>query len=1217
MIRDYVRDSGNVINVYLTSNGSGDAYLESNFTLYKSSYQNKLLDVYVPKSLLFNDKDGIFNYAVSIGALMRAENGSQVTTDAYYMSYLKTISVKDPQTQELVEYAVFERLLPKEFVVYAGTTQMLINILNIDSTKNNVLSIVTTQITNLTVQESAYVSQEEELEPTELQNIEARLTKTERDIDYILTDFANGEYYVTSISGNSLPTTEELTNIVNTIEGREPKNGDTIIFTNLNDGIVYKYIYTAREWERYQIPNIQDASNDVLGVVKGTYNTNDNEVTTTEFNIRSGKILNVYILNNGIKKELADILNEDIPNTYLTKEAGVSKQYVRDYALPREFNDVYYISSDGYTKTLPSGDVQFSNISSGLSEIVLFDIKFKQTATYQLSDKNSCINNLWISADRDSNFQVRLTTYAKETENASWETLSIELSDLVSVNQNDLRKVVLNSNFNSLTKVLTITEESYIRQVLEIIPQESSITVFSLYSNEVYNSSFNLNTQSLVVSVQTGKMGEQKNIVAQGNLENNTVTYTFNEELDNNTEILLTLFSSFLIREDYNLVLSDGIQNIQLTTPYGQATFSDLKQVFVRETSSTTRYDMKCFVMNDGANIQLLIDMDNLSSIKQELENGDIISGVAKDFASEGTIGETFEYQNNAILNLIKGQYLSGGYNIDLSKQESGVVITSTKEYIIINQPETATNGILTSEQIALLQANKDAYIVFANENYYLNGNGHNEGYITYTNIEYENNQTIIKNITITINTLSWVLNEQTVGLSSNPNLLINGDFRIRTANNSPDMWIIGGSSTVQLDEVGITITTSGTASFIQEIKVPFELFSGKVLTLSAKMNGKIYSANATIPNEKPTATTGETAYINFNIAENNINGWLKFVWHNVDKNYRAYFYFSNAQTVKFDYVKLEIGTVATTYAPNFTESYLIKNIPSNPNLLINGDFGVNQRGKTSYTGTNSVSYTVDRWALYWSEGFSYDVSTKTITATSNGSIIQYMEDSKNLLGKTLTLSCKVNDVLYSKTATLNSSYNANTYVIDFDIGNTGFKLQLYWHNELSIFRVMIATNSAPASISVDYVKLEIGSVATPFSPRPYAEELALCQRYFQALKGNLKYITFADGGCTGKTTTDGVTTYNFWFNLPYTVPMRTNPSVSLKSTLTILCKGVYKSGITLEGANYSLGHTTNYKPIIFKPELSIDALGCFATLRSDDANENAPAEIYLDAEIY
>lgn len=453
---------------------------------------------------------------------------------------------------------------------------------------------------------------------------------------------------------------------------------------------------------------------------------------------------------------------------------------------------------------------------------------------------------------------------------------------------------------------------------------------------------------------------------------------------------------------------------------------------------------------------------------------------------------------------------------------------------------------------------------------------------------------------------------------NSNPNLLINGDFRIRTANNSPDMWIIGGSSTAQLDEVGITITTSGTASFIQEIKAPFELFSGKVLTLSAKMNGKIYFANATIPNEKPTATTGETAYINFNIAENNINGWLKFVWHNVDKNYRAYFYFSNAQTVKFDYVKLEIGAVATTYVPNFTESYLIKNIPSNPNLLINGDFGVNQRGKTSYTGSSSsVKYLVDRWAFYYSAGFSYDVATKTITATSNGSTVQYIENSQELLGKTLTLSCKVNGVIYSKTATLNSSYTANTYVIDSIMGNTGFKLQLYWNNALSIFRVMIATNSAPASISVDYVKLELGSIATPFSPRHYAEELALCQRYFQALIGNVKYITFADGGCISKTTTDGVTTYRFWFNLPYTTPMRTNPSVSLKSTLTILCKNIYKGGVTLTGANYSLGHTTNYKPISFVTELSFDAVGCFATLRSDDSDENAPAEIYFDAEIY
>ena len=38
---------------------------------------------------------------------------------------------------------------------------------------------------------------------------------------------------------------------------------------------------------------------------------------------------------------------------------------------------------------------------------------------------------------------------------------------------------------------------------------------------------------------------------------------------------------------------------------------------------------------------------------------------------------------------------------------------------------------------------------------------------------------------------------------------------------------------------------------------------------------------------------------------------------------------------------------------------------------------------------------------------------------------------------------------------------------------------------------------------SVWETKLEVGSVVTPFIARPYGEELALCQRYFQYIRGS------------------------------------------------------------------------------------------------------------------
>lgn len=124
-------------------------------------------------------------------------------------------------------------------------------------------------------------------------------------------------------------------------------------------------------------------------------------------------------------------------------------------------------------------------------------------------------------------------------------------------------------------------------------------------------------------------------------------------------------------------------------------------------------------------------------------------------------------YQNTTILNIVKGDYLSGSANVELHKSVSGVVIMVNRETVVIDQPSTATQGILEAEDVARLQANMDAYIIFANEAYYLNGKEHNSGYLTYTNVEYENNKTRIKTITITLSTLSWVMTENVVASES------------------------------------------------------------------------------------------------------------------------------------------------------------------------------------------------------------------------------------------------------------------------------------------------------------------------------------------------------------------------------------------------------------------------------------------------------------------
>ena len=73
-------------------------------------------------------------------------------------------------------------------------------------------------------------------------------------------------------------------------------------------------------------------------------------------------------------------------------------------------------------------------------------------------------------------------------------------------------------------------------------------------------------------------------------------------------------------------------------------------------------------------------------------------------------------------------------------------------------------------------------------------------------------------------------------------------------------------------------------------------------------------------------------------------------------------------------------------------ESKIAKNVINN-NLLINGDFRVNQRGKTVYERASGRVYTVDRWSI-WNSNGTFNAETKSLTnlaASGNIMLSQYL----------------------------------------------------------------------------------------------------------------------------------------------------------------------------------------------------------------------------------
>jgi hypothetical protein len=199
-------------------------------------------------------------------------------------------------------------------------------------------------------------------------------------------------------------------------------------------------------------------------------------------------------------------------------------------------------------------------------------------------------------------------------------------------------------------------------------------------------------------------------------------------------------------------------------------------------------------------------------------------------------------------------------------------------------------------------------------------------------------------------------------------------------------------------------------------------------------------------------------------------------------------------------------------------------------NLLINGDFRVNQRAYVSAATLATTVYGHDRWKAGASGGdysFTQLDSSTVITIASGKTLIQVVED-KNVQGGNYVLS-------WTGTAqgryAVDSATPAGAYA-DSPITITG--------------------QTAGTTMSVEFddgtlsdVQLELADASTDFESFPFDVILARCQRYFQK---SYSYAT-----ATGTSTTEGSQYYQSHVtvtrsNLVFS-PMRAAPTVTTWST--------------------------------------------------------------------
>lgn len=219
----------------------------------------------------------------------------------------------------------------------------------------------------------------------------------------------------------------------------------------------------------------------------------------------------------------------------------------------------------------------------------------------------------------------------------------------------------------------------------------------------------------------------------------------------------------------------------------------------------------------------------------------------------------------------------------------------------------------------------------------------------------------------------------------------------------------------------------------------------------------------------------------------------------------------------------------------------------TNPNLLDNPWFTINQRGASSYSSNANSIYTVDRWKID-----SNGVATVTpksvgigITRTDGyyASFFQLIEKSRFRDNQTYTLSILFSDGhIESKSGVIADSQSQTRY-IQTDAYNDMVGFVDTWASSTMYTVGIYNTSGTTNEVVIIAVKLEIGSISTlALDTAPnYATELLKCQRYFVRYTG--AGSSLATGMCINGNNNGSL---RFMFGMP--VVMRTSPVLTYSS---------------------------------------------------------------------
>ena len=398
----------------------------------------------------------------------------------------------------------------------------------------------------------------------ELADHETRITKNTQDIEALQESVITGIEFIGTLTGSDLPTNDELNTFVQSTKGRQPRNGDMVIFiqeipneTDKN----YRYFYSANTWDYYEIPPMEKAKNGTAGIISGTYGVKDYSLLV---DIVDGEIVQLYIkgadgsykaltdytnsiasiqeqitniingsqsvgnalkLNSKIESQLSvfsatqannDRLGRDIPNTYPDKNSVYTKTESDNRFLSRAFGILWYLSNQGLLPappTEPATGIQFEqSFANAGTENLFATIDHTMLGSLQLNSGNGYELLPTLAFSRAVECSVKAEIQVKKSADENYTTIGIVSTNAQQFSGGENYPPVtiqgLKGNFSLIAvgESVDLVAGDNLRINIYLTFENSTAVNVRLYSSESIKSSFNLATGSITVIESTGGM---------------------------------------------------------------------------------------------------------------------------------------------------------------------------------------------------------------------------------------------------------------------------------------------------------------------------------------------------------------------------------------------------------------------------------------------------------------------------------------------------------------------------------------------------------------------------------------------------------------------------------------------------------------------------------------------------------------------------------------